>query len=264
MINLYIVADNPLYDNKVPHLRCEKKDICDVVLLPGDPGRVEFFSELLDDFQIISSNREYKLAKGTYKGYPVNICSTGIGAASTEIAVTELIELGAKALIRIGGTGAIKDGVECGDFIINTASVRLGGSSMFYAMPEYPAVADFNLVMCLKEACKEKNLKHHLGIGASVGSFYRGQGRNPLSMEKDKKYKDLYEEFIRLNVLNMEMEAETIFTLSSIYGVMAGSICTVHCNRLTNKWLVEYEEPQKTMCKTALEAVTKVYENCLK
>lgn len=264
MISLYIVADNPLYDNKVPHLRCEKKDICDVVLLPGDPGRVKFFREFLDDFEIISSNREYKLAKGKYKGYPVNVCSTGIGAPSTEIAITELIELGAKALIRIGGTGAIKEDVECGEFIINTAAVRMGGASNFYAMPEYPAVADFNLVMCIKEACEESGVPHHMGIGASVGSFYRGQGRNPLGINKDKNYKDLYEEFIRLNVLNIEMEAETIFTLSSIYGVMAGSICTAHCNRLTNKWLVDYEEPQKRLCKTALEAVTKVYENCLK
>mgnify|MGYP002227788250 CR=1 FL=1 len=42
------------------------------------------------------------------------------------------------------------------------------------------------------------------------------------------------------NILNMEMEAETIFTLASLNNVLSGSICAVHCNRITDQWLVEF------------------------
>ena len=255
---MYIKADNPVYEEGTAHLRCKKGDISEVVLLPGDHARVEMFKGLLEDYEIISFNREFKVGRGIYQGVPITICSTGIGGPSTEIAITELIELGAKALIRIGGCGAIREDIKCGEFILNTGAVRLGGSSRFYAMPEYPAVADFELVMCLKEACEKQNKKYHLGIGASTGSFYRGQGRNPLDI-KDKNYRDLYNEFLRLNVINLEMEAETLFTLSSIYKVKAASICVTHCNRITNEWLVEYGDPQLNMCQTALEAVKIIY-----
>lgn len=257
----YTTADAPLYDGKVPHLRCTKNEISEIVLLPGDPGRVNYIGSYLKNFKVISSNREFTMAKGEYKDCPITICSTGIGSPSAEIAVAELIKLGAKVLIRVGGCGALKENIECGDMIINTASVRLGGSSIFYARPEYPAVASFEVVSCLKEACDELNMAYHIGIGATVGSFYRGQGRNVLeSNDPLNGSYSLLGELKKLNVLNFEMEAETIFTMCSIYDVMAGSICVVHCNRVTNKWLIEYDKPQKKLCLTALEGALKIYK----
>ena len=50
------------------------------------------------------------------------------------------------------------------------------------------------------------------------------------------------------------MESETILTLGSIFGVMTGSICAVHANRITDEWLVNFEQPQLNMCKTVLDA----------
>lgn len=111
-------------NGKDPHLLLAPGDIAPVVLLPGDPGRVEMFIELCDDFKIVASNREYKIGTGTYQGHPVSVCSTGIGAASAEIAIVELIELGAKALIRIGGTGVIREDLKVGDMVITTGSMR--------------------------------------------------------------------------------------------------------------------------------------------
>lgn len=247
----YTSASIPQYDGKVPHLRCNKEDIGQIVLLPGDPGRVDMFSDLCEHFRIISKNREYTLGTGYYKGLKISVCSTGIGAPSTEIAVMELIALGAKALIRIGGTGVIKENINCEEMILNTGAMRMGGSSIFYARSEYPAVASFEVVDSLKKACEEKKYNYHMGICASVGSFYHGQGRGaPFESNYDEK--KILDEYIKLGILNLEMESETIFTLSSIYGVLAGSICTVHCNRITDKWLIDNENAQKEMCETAL------------
>lgn len=247
----YTSASIPQYEGKVPHLRCSKEDIGEIVLLPGDPGRVQMFKNLCRDFKIVSRNREYTVGTGYYNGLKVSVCSTGIGAPSTEIAVTELIALGARALIRIGGTGAIKEEINCQDVIINTGAMRMGGASIFYARPEYPAVASFEVVDALKRACEDKKYIYHMGICASVGSFYHGQGRAaPFEVGYDEK--EVLKEYIKLGVLNLEMEAETIFTLSAIYGVLAGSICTVHCNRITDKWLIDNENAQRKMCETAL------------
>ncbi len=245
-------ADNPKFDGKVPHLLLKKGDISDIVLLPGDPGRVEKFRNLLEDFEVLACNREYKVAKGKYKGVEITICSTGIGAPSTEIAVVELIELGAKALIRIGGSGVLKEEINCGEMIITTGSMREGGASKFYAPETYPAIASFEIVESLINACKNNNVGYHKGISASVGSFFAGQGRNAIN----KKFYDdnLIEKYKNLNIINMEMESETILTLSSLFDVYSGCICAVHANRITNEWLYDFEQAQLNMCKIVLDA----------
>ena len=186
----YTSASTPTMDGKMPHILCTKDDIGEIVLLPGDPGRVAMFRDMLDDFKIVSQNREYTVGTGFYEGVKITVCSTGIGAPSTEIAVIQLIALGAKALIRIGGTGVMKEDVPCGAMVLNTGAVRMGGSSCFYAPAEYPAIASFEVVDCLKKACEELNRSYAMGICVSVGSFYHGQGRK-MPFETDEKVPEM-------------------------------------------------------------------------
>lgn len=260
MGHTFIKADFPMYEgNKVPHLRVSEEHIAPVALLPGDPGRVNLIGEhLMDQFKILGDNREFRIGTGYYQENPVTVCSTGIGGPSTEIAVLELIKLGVKHLIRIGGTGAIQEGIECGDLIINTGSVRLGGTSSAYARVEYPAVANFHVVKALVDSCEELGYTYHLGIGGTTSSFYHAQGR---SLNEVNYHAGIIEELKGLNVLNLEMESETILTLASVMGVSAATLCVVHANRITNKWLVDYEEAQMKLCKVALHAVQKLTKN---
>ncbi|MFA7108732.1 MAG: nucleoside phosphorylase [Sphaerochaetaceae bacterium] len=255
----YISADKPFLNGLMPHLKCIKGDVEEIVLLPGNPERVEKFASLCDSFSIISKNREFTLGSGTYKGVKLSVCSTGIGSASTEIAVQELIYLGAKVLIRTGGTGAVQKGINCGDLIINTGAMRLGGASSFYVRPEYPAIASYEVVDALKKVCDENKLDYHMGICVSVGSFYKGQGRNILGESTEDV--DLIKYYENLKIKNIEMEAETVFTLAQLNNVYAGSICVVHCNRIEDKWLVDFEDAQIKMCKTTLDAVVKINNN---
>ena len=254
-------ASNPIIDGKAPHLKCTKNDISEIVLLPGDPGRVRMVGKFCDEFRIVSENREYTVGVGTYKNICITVCSTGIGASSTEIAVLELIELGAKVLIRIGGTGVLKKNIELGDLVINTGAIRRGGSTNFYAPIEYPAIASYEVVQSLVSACQNKNQKFHLGISGSVGSFFAGQGRQILG--KDFNSEAVLKEYINLNVINLEMESETIMTLGSIFGVLTGSICAVHANRITDEWLVNFEEPQENMCRVVLEACVDLHDKLI-
>lgn len=255
-------ASQPLIDGKVPHLLCKREDIGEIVLLPGDPARVALFKEICDDFQIISQNREFTVGTGYYHGLKISVCSTGIGAPSTEIAVIQLISLGVKALIRIGGTGVIREDVACGSFVINTGAMRLGGASTFYAPIEYPAIASFEVVDSMRQACKIRKNPYTMGLCVSTGSFYHGQGRS-VPFESDFNEKEIVNHYQKLNILNLEMEAETIFTLASIYGVLSGSICTVHCNRITDVWMTENLDSQIEMCETALLGASYLYDTYL-
>jgi len=256
-----VSAKAPLFEGKAPHLMCKKGDIADVVLLPGDPARTHRFKTLCSDFEIIAENREFTVGTGKYEGYPVSVCSTGIGAPSTEIAVAELIELGAKALIRIGGTGVLRPGIKCGDMVVNTGAMRLGGESNFYAPVEYPATASFEVVHCLLDACAKMGVTCWKGISASVGSFFAGQAR-PV-MGKSFYDDSLLEYYDKMNVINMEMESETIMILGSLFNVLTGSICAVHANRATDEWLYDFDQAQQAMCRVALTATCLLYERYL-
>lgn len=254
-------ANDPTVNGVVQHLQIKPGDIGDIVLLPGDPGRVKIFAENFDSFEILASNREYTVGTGMYKGVRISICSTGIGAPSTEIAVVELKQLGAKCLIRVGGCGVLKKDINCGELLINTAAMRKGGSSIFYAPAEYPAVASYEVTNALIEAAKANGIPYHTGIAASIGSFFAGQGRTVFGVDYNDH--DLIEYYKKLNVINMEMECETIMTLGSLFDMYTGSICAVHANRETDEWLVDFEPAQRKMCKTALDAAVIISQRYL-
>ncbi|MBF9016758.1 MULTISPECIES: nucleoside phosphorylase [unclassified Oceanispirochaeta] len=197
---------------KQPHILCDKKDVAENILLPGDPARVLRAAEYLDSWSEIAFNREFRTLTGSYKGMPVTICSTGIGGPSMVIALEELIACGAKNFIRIGSAGASRSGIALGDLIIPTATVREDGASRMYAEEGYPAAPDYYLLSALIETCRKQSLQFHVGITRSHDSFYIDD-----EAERMKKANSM-------NVLGSDMETATLFTLASLRGVRAAAV----------------------------------------
>ena len=48
------------------HVQLKTGDVSDFVILPGDPGRVEFIAEHFDSATLVADNREYKTMTGVY------------------------------------------------------------------------------------------------------------------------------------------------------------------------------------------------------
>lgn len=159
------------------HIQLNKGDIPPYVLLPGSPNRVDILTEIWDDAQQLQYNREFRSAKGTYKGIEVGCVSTGIGTTSAEICIHELNNIGAHTAIRIGTTGSISPRFQPGDLIIPVAAVRADGTSNCYIQPEFPAIADREVVNALAEACENLGYPYGFGIMYSPSSLYIGQGR---------------------------------------------------------------------------------------
>jgi uridine phosphorylase len=206
-------------------------DIAGYVLLPGDPGRVARIARYWDEARLVGDHRGFVSYTGRYKGVGISAISTGIGGPSTAIVVEELLGLGAHTFIRVGTTGAIVDYVDVGDLVINIASVRMEGTSKAYVMPEYPAVASLDVTLALIFAAENLGVKYHVGIGASTDSFYVGQERPGFKGYIPPWSRGLVELLRSVRVLNFEMEASTIFTLSNIYRARAGSVCAVVASR---------------------------------
>lgn len=226
-------------EGRVYHLAVKPGDVSRYVLLPGDPERVPRIARYWDRSWQVASHREYVTYSGYYKGVFISATSTGIGGPATAIAVEELARVGADTFIRVGTTGALTREIKLGDLVISTGAVRMDGTSRHYVIPEYPAVASYDVVLALIEAAEELGVRYHVGLTASSDSFYVGQERPGF-----KGYLPLFQkgliEFLRsIRVLNFEMEAATIFTLANIYGLRAAAVCAAIANRETEEFVVD-------------------------
>ncbi len=220
---------------KAYHLDFARSDIegAETVLMPGDPGRSPLIAAAIagangGGFRVIASRREFTTCLTEVMGRKILVTSTGIGGPSTSIAVDELAQLGVKTFVRVGTTGAIQENIIDGDCVITTAAVRLDGASTHYAPLEYPAVASFEVVSALIEGAKKAGAGFHVGVTASSDTFYPGEERTDSFMSyKLRRFRGATEEWRALHVLNYEMEAATLLTMTSAFGLRGGCVTGV-------------------------------------
>jgi uridine phosphorylase len=207
------------------HIRCKPGDVGEVVLLPGDPGRVEPIARLLDNPRLIARNREYTTYTGTLDGRAVSVCSTGIGSPSTAIAVEELAAIGARTFIRVGTTGSIQSDVHFSDLVIATAAVRDEGTTPPYVPLSYPAVADVELVSAMVAAARAAHQRAHAGIVRSHDALYTDL--HAARMPRREELESALKVWHRARVLCNDMESSTIFVICALRNLRGGSVLTV-------------------------------------
>jgi uridine phosphorylase len=166
-------------DKKKYHISCGQGDLAEYLLVPGDPERLPKITKLWDSAKEISSHREFRSFTGKYRGIQISALSSGIGPACMSIVVNEASNIGVRSFIRVGSTGAIQKDIECGDVILSSAAVRLDCTSNCYIVPEYPAVADYQVLLALIEAAESLGISnYHVGVTATTADFYAGQNRH--------------------------------------------------------------------------------------
>lgn len=242
------------------HINTTKDEIGRYVILPGDPGRVEKIAVYLDNAQQVSYNREYNVYTGTLDGEKVTVCSTGIGGPSSAIAVEELIKCGADTFIRVGTSGGMDINVVGGDLVIATAAVRDEGTSHEYLTPDYPAVADFDVVSALKQAALKLSSDdfgngYHLGVVHSKDSFYGEVEPDKSAVSTDIKCR--WNAYLKAGCLASEMECAAIFSLGIIKRVRCSAVLTALWNvERSNKGLPDNITHDSTRAiKCAVEAI---------
>ncbi len=219
----------PLTDELQFHIKIRRDDAGGYAILPGDPGRCGKIAAYLEEPEHIGSNREFNIWRGRISGERVLVCSTGIGGPSTAIAVEELAACGVHTFIRVGTCGGIAMGVRPGDIVIASGAVRQDGTSREYAPLEFPAVPDTDVLVALREAANKLGYTSHTGIVQSKDSFY-GQ-HSPGKMAVARELLAKWDAWKRLGVLASEMEASTLFTVSSLLGTRAGAVFHVIWNQ---------------------------------
>lgn len=218
------------------HIQCGVGDVARHVILPGDPKRVGKIAAMWDSREFVADYREHVTYTGKIGELPISACSTGAGGGSTSSAMEDLAEIGADTFIRVGTCGAIQERIKPGDLIICTGAVRKEGTSDGYVINSYPAAANYEVTLSLIEAAEILGYPYHVGVGYTAASFFSGQGRPGFRGYTQTFQQEILPDMQVAGVLNFEMEAATVFTIASVYGLRAGAIFTVVANRVDNKF----------------------------
>ena len=206
-----------LFEGMQPHINCKKGDVAKYALIPADVDRAEKIVAQLDEAEFISKNREYIIYTGSKDGIPITVCTTGIGAPSTAIAVEELGKIGVEVFIRVGSAGGLQQDINTGDIIILTGAYRAEGTSSRYAPPSYPAIADIDVVNALIKAADNLKINIKVGLGVAEDAFYG---------TPEEEFKN----FVEWKIKAIEMEASAIFVITSLRGWKSGTIDAIDGN----------------------------------
>ncbi|MBQ1699781.1 MAG: nucleoside phosphorylase [Bacteroidales bacterium] len=277
-------------DGSAFHIHLRPEELADIVILVGDPGRVEMVGEYLTDIEFRHSSREFVSITGKYNGKRLTVLSTGIGTDNCDIVMTELDALAnvdfetrepkethrTLTILRIGTTGAIHADIPLGSPIFSHYSVGCDGLLNWYA--NRMEITDIEMEEAFKEHVgwnrhlpspyfvkASENLIRRFedctvkGVTISAPGFYGPQGRvvrlglaMPDMLEKFESFR-----YNGYRITNFEMESSAVAGLAKHLGHEAGTVCCAIANRYLKSSNPDYKPQVRKLVELALERLTR-------
>jgi uridine phosphorylase len=178
------------------------------VLLPGDPGRALLLAQaLLDAPRMFNHHRGLWGYTGAAQadGEPLTIQATGMGGPSAAIVVSELADLGAEQVIRVGTCGALAAAPALGDLVVVEAALGADGTSRALGAPERVA-GDPALTAALAG--------EHRGLVVTADLFY-----DP-DLERQERWR-------AAGALAVEMECAAVLAVAAARGIAGAAVLLV-------------------------------------
>ncbi|GHE20241.1 purine-nucleoside phosphorylase [Halomonas urumqiensis] len=200
-----------------PHIKAQRGDFADTVLMPGDPLRAKYIAEtFLEDARLVNSVRNMFGYTGHYQGRPISVMGHGMGIPSVSIYAKELItDFDVRNVIRVGSCGAVRDDVAVRDVVIGMgACTDSGVNRSRFAGMDFAAIADFALTRHAVDAAEARGVPVKVGNLFSADLFYDPR---PETAELLKRY----------GIVGVEMEAAGMYGVAAEFGARAMTICTV-------------------------------------
>ncbi|MBQ8307779.1 MAG: nucleoside phosphorylase [Alistipes sp.] len=278
-------------DGSIFHLHLKPEQMADIVILVGDPGRVELVASFFEERECEVSNSEFKTITGSYKGRRMTVLSTGIGIGNIDIAVTELdalanIDFATRqeraekrqlTLVRMGTSGAIQPDIKVGEVVFSRTSIGFDGLLNYYAGRN--EVCDLAIEQAFMEHTGWSELlpkpyfidndpslgelfadMSREGITIAAPGFYAPQGRWVRLQPADPTLNETIESFCYegRRITNFEMESSALAGLATLMGHRACTICTIIAQRIALDACTDYKPFVKQMIHQALDRLSRL------
>lgn len=262
-------------DGTVFHLHLHPSQLCDNIILVGDPGRVDLVASYFDEKLFEVSSREFHTIGGTYKGKKVMCISHGIGTDNIDIVINELDALAnidfntrhelpqhrTLTMVRIGTSGGLQPHVPVGTYVASEKSIGFDGVLNFYAgrnevcdlafeqdfcnavewnpLWARPYVID-NSPTLIERIALDDMVR---GVTISANGFYGPQGRELRIPLADPQLNSKIQAFKhhRHVITNYEMESSALAGLATLLGHHAMTVCMIIANRVAHNTNTDYK-----------------------
>jgi DeoD family purine-nucleoside phosphorylase len=203
---VYVPVSAPATIHLRPH-----EDVAERVLVPGDPGRALRLAQLLlEQPKMLNHNRGLWGYSGiATDGELLSIQSTGMGGPSAAIVLEELVELGARRIVRVGTCGALAEGLALGSLLVADGVLGEDGTSRALG-----ASGTLRPDPALHAALRTAASGAVTGLVVSSDLFY----------DPDP---DRARAWARAGALAVEMEAATLLAVAARHGVAAAIVLAV-------------------------------------
>jgi len=209
-----------------PHIEAPDDAFAPIVLMPGDPLRATHIAEnYLDDAVRVTNVRAAAGFTGSWEGVPVSVMTSGMGAPSAAIYVTELIRhYNVKRLIRVGTAGVYSPDIALRSIV--AASDVISNSCIPEALlgPDPEIVCSATLLTSAQTAASDLGFDLHTGTIYTSDMFY----------DPDE---GLNQRMADAGVLGVEMEAAAIYSIAAAEGVDALALITMTDHLVTGERL---------------------------
>lgn len=276
-------------DGSVFHLHLKPEQLCDRIILVGDPSRVDMVAEFFDEKTFEVSSREFHTIGGIYKGKPIMCLSHGIGPDNIDIVINELDALAnvdfktrevrdkkrSLTLVRIGTSGALQPELSLGTPVIAEKAIGFDGVLNYYAGRNEIADLDFEKELCKAAEWNPLWAKPYIvdadpelverigkvdmvrGNTISAVGFYGPQGRKlrlPLANPDLNRKIEAFRHKGR-KITNYEMESAPLQGLGKLMGHKAMTVCCIIANRFNEEANPNYKNGVKDLVRTVLERI---------
>jgi len=191
------------------HLR-PAAELAERVLLPGDPHRALHVAQALLDKPLMFNHHRglWGYTGAARDGAPLTVQATGMGGPSAAIVTEELVDLGARTLIRIGTCGALREETALGTLLPVAAALAADGASRALGA-DGRVVADPEITAALADAAGQEPV-----TCASTDLFYDPRPELPAAWEG-------------AGAAVVEMEAAALMQVATRRGARAGCLLAV-------------------------------------
>ena len=232
-----------------PHNEAERGDYAGTVLLAGDPQRTRWIAQtFLEAPRCVNRRREALGFTGTFRGCPVSVQTTGVGASSFLIYAYELLDhFGSRTLIRIGTCGGLTAAAALRSLVISS-EVRgedAVSGQVFGLYDARDCRPDPDLLRRALEKAGKLGIACLAGLTVCSDVFYY-PGRSGIGRFAAAQ---------AAGAIAVDMETCALYRIAGHFGARALSICTVVDNIATGEE-TDYAERQALftdMTRLALE-----------
>lgn len=218
--------------------------IAPAVLMPGDPLRATYLAETyLTSPQRYSNVRGIPVYTGTYRGVPVSVMASGMGAGSMGIYSHELYhDYNVERIIRVGTAGGMHPSLKLRDIVMGLSCSTDSGFATQFGLPGV-----FSPCCSFQLARTAARIGEEMGLSVQAGMLFSGAAFH---------YPDEFlRQWAQAGALAVEMETAALYMNALTAGRDALTICTISDMIFTGEHCTSQERQTSldNMLKLALE-----------